>query len=135
MKNDKGFSLLEVLVAVTILGIALGTLMALFSGSLNSAGASEEYSRAVLLARKGIEDAMLAETIVPGTDGGDFAGGVYAWTTTITPEELSDEEMDGEKYPPFRLYEVEVEVRWRSGTKMKSAVLRSGVLKDESPKE
>lgn len=52
MKYDKGFTLLEVIVAVTILGTGLVTVIGTFSGGLRSAILSNDYSKALFLARK-----------------------------------------------------------------------------------
>jgi prepilin-type N-terminal cleavage/methylation domain-containing protein len=50
-----GFSLLEVIVALAILGIAIAALMQLFSGSLNTVRKAETHSKALVYAR-GIMD-------------------------------------------------------------------------------
>ncbi|NWG02305.1 MAG: prepilin-type N-terminal cleavage/methylation domain-containing protein, partial [Syntrophaceae bacterium] len=47
----KGFTLIEVLLAVLILGIGLTLIIELFSGGLRLARTSEEYTRAVNYAR------------------------------------------------------------------------------------
>ncbi len=120
------------LVAVLVLGVALGTIMTLFSGALRSASISEEYSRAVLLARKGIEETMLLGELVPGTETGSFESG-YEWERTITPLPLYGEDEAGysEESLPFNLYGVEMRVTWRSGVKERAAVIRSEVLVGE----
>ncbi|MEK6546358.1 MAG: type II secretion system protein [Nitrospinota bacterium] len=129
MNNEKGFSLLEALVAITILGITLGTIMALFSGALRSVGSSEEYSQALLLAKKGMEDAILMEDIHSGTDEGSFGNG-YTWERTIMPLEISEEEEYTNENIPFNLYDVEIKVKWLSGKVEKVMSLKSTVLRE-----
>lgn len=129
MNNDKGFSLLEVLVAITILGIALGTIMSLFSGAMRSVGASEEYSQALLFARSGMEDTMLMEDIHSGTEEGSFGNG-YTWKRTVSPIEISDEEKYLNENLPFNLYDVEVKVKWMSGGVEKAMSLKSTLLRE-----
>src|SRR3989338_498790 len=123
MNNDKGFSLIEVLVAITILGITLGIIMPLFSGAMRSVRASEEYSQAILLAKKGMEDIHL------GTEEGSFGNG-YTWKRTISPFEISEEEEYLNENLPFNLYDVEVKVEWMSASVEKAMSLRSVILRE-----
>ncbi len=44
MRDKNGFTLIEVLVAIAILGIGLGVILELFSGGLRSARIAEEYA-------------------------------------------------------------------------------------------
>lgn len=129
MNNDKGFSLLEVLVAITILGITLGTIMSLFSGAMRSVGSSAEYSQALLFARKGMEDTMLKEDIHLGIEEGNFGNG-YTWERTITLLELSEEDEYLKDDIPFNLYDIEIRVKWLSGRVEKSMSIRSALLRE-----
>ena len=61
MKN-KGFTLIEVLVAVAILGVGLTVLIELFSGGLRLGRASEEYTKAVNYARMKMEEIAVKPT-------------------------------------------------------------------------
>jgi len=129
MNNEKGFSLLEALIAITILGITLGIIMALFSGAMRSVGASEEYSQALFLARKGMEDTMLMEDIHLGTEEGDFSNG-YIWERTVNPLEIFEDEEYLNDNLPFRLYEAEIKIKWWSGKVEKVVSLRSTLLRE-----
>src|SRR4030042_1449282 len=46
-RGNLGFTLMEVLVSMAILGIALTLILELFSGGLRSAKISEEYTKAI----------------------------------------------------------------------------------------
>lgn len=48
MKDEKGFTLLEVMVAITILSVALLTILQLFSKSLDSARLNRDYTLAFI---------------------------------------------------------------------------------------
>lgn len=48
MKHEKGFTLLEVMVAITILSVALLGILQLFSKSLDSARLNKEYTLALI---------------------------------------------------------------------------------------
>lgn len=69
--QQRGFSLLEVLVAFSILAISLGILMQIFSGSLTRATIAREQTEATLLAQsllasEGIEQ-QLTDDVKQGT--------------------------------------------------------------------
>lgn len=63
MKKHKGFSLLEILVAFSIMSISLGILLQIFSSGVNTAMVAEEYTVATqiaesLMAKNGIEEPL-----------------------------------------------------------------------------
>ncbi len=101
----KGFTLLEVVIAIAILGAGIGALLAMFSGSLRLAGGSRDLSTAAVYATQRLEEALLAPNPVEGQESGPF-GDKYRWTTrtTFLPPE-------GEK-SPFRPVRIEVTVTW-----------------------
>ncbi|MDA8169720.1 MAG: prepilin-type N-terminal cleavage/methylation domain-containing protein [Nitrospiraceae bacterium] len=57
IRNSRGLSLLEVLVALAILGIGIVTLIQLYSSSLRSTRKSEDYTRALVYARDVLDEA------------------------------------------------------------------------------
>jgi len=56
--DSKGFTLLEVLVALAILGIAITVVLQLFSANLRSIAASEDYISAVTTAEARLRDIL-----------------------------------------------------------------------------
>ena len=130
--DDQGFSLLEVLIAITVLGILLGTIMTLYSGAMKSLRVSQEVSHAVQLAKNGMEEAILMESLEAGQEKGSFTGG-FVWEKTIQPIFLTEEEMaeEEDQTSPFKLYEIEFKVMWDSGGKEKGTSLRSKVIVEE----
>ncbi|HXH03631.1 MAG TPA: type II secretion system protein [Candidatus Competibacteraceae bacterium] len=109
-RRERGFTLLEVLVAFVILSLSLGVLMQVFSSGLNGVALAEEYSRATLygeslLATLGRE-APLAE--------GELSGELnepYRWRASIS-------RYQEENWPPQELevavYRVVLQVYWPS---------------------
>ncbi len=75
---ERGFTLIEVVVAMAILSIGLTVLMELFSGGLRLGRTSGEYSRAVNLGRMKMEEIMTQQNIEEGTDEGKFDD-TYRW--------------------------------------------------------
>ena len=73
MRASRGFSLLEVLVAVTIIGLGFATVFAGMSGSLRGLGRAEDNARRVEFARN-----KLAELdLIKGVRAGDSATGQF----------------------------------------------------------
>lgn len=108
-----GFTLIEVLVALTILGLTLGSMFAAFQGGLRNIDAAEHYAWAAAIA-----DSRLAEVgyEIPLEAGNEQRGteGRFSWTVKVTPyrnaavPDASDPSTDDA--PP--LYHVAVSVRW-----------------------
>lgn len=106
MRGERGFTLLEVLVALAILGLAVVTVIQLFGQGLRLLKVAGDYQRAVLLAdQKAREGEAVREAIETGEEGG------FRWerraTVTPVPAELT---VTGPA--PVRLFQVTVEVRW-----------------------
>ena len=127
---SRGFTLLEVLVAMTILGLALVTLLQLSAQGLRLLRLSEDYQDAVRLAdhlARGTEPAQ--ERVEAGHQGS------LRWERRITlvpvPEELTP--AAGAR---ARLYAVSVAVRWGNHRTLELASLRTVVEPPEaSPPE
>ena len=102
---SRGFSLIEVVVALAILGVGVLSLIQLFSGSLRTTKKSEDYSKALIYARSLMEEAysMPDLTEVPGAF--DLEEGFRA---TRTVSLLSSEE-------ETTFYEISVTIRATGG--------------------
>ena len=85
--KDLGFTLLEVIVALSIIAIALTTLLVSQSQSLSLAGEAKFSTTAVLLAKNKMValETMKANDLV--SDSGDFGEDFpdYFWETQINP--------------------------------------------------
>ena len=109
---QRGFSLLEVLVAFVILALVATALFRLFGGALGNAGVAEDASRAVLVAQSRL-DATRGEMRGAATSG--VEQDKYAWTTRIEPWESPDAVVQPGVAPmltPTQLFRITVEVRY-----------------------
>lgn len=119
----RGFTLLEVLVAATIMAIAIGTLLASLNTSLANASRLSERDRATLEAKR-LLDEILTDQSVP--EGAMLNGAVSpeiglpdgAWRAQVTRFEA------GRTGPGSRLLQrVAVEITWLSGRSPRKAVI------------
>ena len=116
LSRDKGFTLIEILVAMAILGICLVTIMQLFSGGLKSSNVSDEYTRAIFHAREKMEEMLLAKELTEEALAGDFGDG-FEWNAEISRVQLSEEE---DAKIPVNTYTVKVQVQWSEGRHRKN---------------
>lgn len=70
--GQKGLTLLEVLVAVTIAGVVFVVLLSGFGVNLKSTAIAEDYTTASFLLKELMTDAELRKEIVTGKAEGDF---------------------------------------------------------------
>jgi general secretion pathway protein I len=111
--SQRGFSLLEVLVAFVILSLVATALFRLFSGALNNASAADDYSRAVLVAESALAEAAAAQPLREGSQTGSADDGRIAWTTRVAPYSPPGVSPDLERVAetmPTRLYRIAAEV-------------------------
>lgn len=88
--TQKGFTLLEVLVATMVLSISVVVVLQLFSAGLDQARRARDYTRAVFHARAKMEEVLLdlPSGAVPAQ--GDFGDG-YQWAWEILVEDDTPE--------------------------------------------
>jgi general secretion pathway protein I len=108
--GQRGFSLLEVLVAFVILALALGVLMRVFSGGINNVGVAERYAYATILAESRLAALGVESPLEEGETSGTEASG-YRWRTRVSAYQSSGAALDGTTAPVI-LFQVEVTVGW-----------------------
>jgi len=108
--RQSGFTLLEVVVALAILSLSLGTLVQIFGGSARNAVAIDQYSRTVLVAESQLAMVGDGGALDSGTQEGDAAG--YRWRRTVEP--YTEGRWSSAAWP-IRPYRVSVEVRSGAG--------------------
>jgi general secretion pathway protein I len=116
----QGFTLIEVLVALTILSLSLAIIFSIFSVGLRGRRAAEEYEQATLLAESKLNSIGIDEPIREGDTDGRF-NDRFGWKTVVTPyhEEGRDEAKDLLRRP----LRVTVIVSWGDAGDEKSVTL------------
>jgi len=126
MRTERGFTLLEVLIAFTIAALALGLLFRAASGGLLSVETAGKYEEAVSRARSH-KAAVGGDTALAPVDSTGDDGGGYRWHLLITSEARGQTASNGPVAgpPPPVLYAVVVSISWRDAGKDRDFVLRS----------
>lgn len=127
--RERGFTLLEVLVAFAIAALAVGALVQGVMGGLRSAHASGHHQEAVSRARSRLAAFGHGAPLVPGGQEGDDGGG-FRWRTRVVRLAVAAPPRDAGRPSPDRgegvaLYAVSVAVSWRMDGGLREVVLDS----------
>jgi general secretion pathway protein I len=118
--SKAGFSLLEMIVAISILALALGALYQAAGGATRNVRVDEKYAYGVELARS-----LLADNGGVPASGVNITGETvdgFDWSVTTRPT-VAGRPSDAAPV----LHEIEVRVNWRDGGKRREIVLNSVV--------
>lgn len=88
LQADRGFTVIEILVALVIAGIGLAALMGLISSGLSLSGASGRVTRETALARSALERFGTDLAVQAGVSGGEMAGG-FRWRGEVVLFDLT----------------------------------------------
>lgn len=129
-RRESGFTLLEVLVALAIVGLALGAVAGVFSLGLTAHETTSAAETALAVAEEQLT--LAAATPRPGTTHGIYASN-FAWQTTVGPyQDTGDKLGDAPPTLPL-LYRIAVSVTWRDGRHARQVSLSTLRLGAASP--
>jgi general secretion pathway protein I len=117
MRRESGFTLLEVLVATAIMGIAVAGVMNGMSAAVRNASRITEYDRAAILARLKMDELLVDQTTPRnqpfGAQYGPMeSGGVTAgWQARVVPFEAPGAITAG----AVTVERIELEIWWMDG--------------------
>jgi general secretion pathway protein I len=111
----RGFSLLEVLVAFVVLALVGTALFRLFGGALANVSASEDWSRALLVAESVLAEISGTQPLRAGTQSGTADDGRVRWDASVTPYAPPQANADLDRTAeamPLRLWKIAVDARF-----------------------
>jgi general secretion pathway protein I len=114
-----GFTLIEVLVALAIVGLALGAIAGAFSNGLVGHETASGVEAALAVAEERL--ALAGASLRPGVSNGTFAGR-FAWQTTVSPYDAGAKPADAPTSLPS-LYSIAVSVAWHDGHRSRQVSL------------
>jgi general secretion pathway protein I len=114
--RHRGFTLIEIVVAMAILGVGLIVIIELFAGGLRLGRTSEEFSKAVSFARMKLEEVSLNPVLQEGIESGEFDRD-YRWQVAVQKMDILPVQRPPEFQPLVEFYRVKVDVLWKSGSR------------------
>ena len=118
--NRKGFTLLEVLVAISILGIAIAVVLQLFSANLRAISLSGDYVTAATRADAKLKEILNGDEKLSEKATSETTDDGYRIDVSVT--EVLKERTET---LPVKLLELELTMRWVRGTKERSLTMRT----------
>jgi general secretion pathway protein I len=84
-RAQRGYTLLEVIVAFALLAMALTLLLGILSGAARQVRVSSDAGRAALYAQSLMDQVGVGERLAAGQRDGEFEQGRYRWQLRVAP--------------------------------------------------
>lgn len=114
--SQRGYTLLEIIVAFAVLGLALSLLLGTLSGGTRQVRWAADSGRAVLHAQSLLDEVGVGEVLSPGRRDGEFEGGRYRWELDVAPY-VDRDRPPGQPVDPYapQLLQLRLVVSWGAG--------------------
>lgn len=112
-RDSRGFTLIEIVVALLVLAIASAVIFEGFSIGFRNSRTADDFAQAVLIAQSKLAPAGVAEPLSAGVTSGEELD-KYAWTVRVDPVEVGPDE-EGATPSQLRPFLVAVDVVWSDG--------------------
>lgn len=122
-RRQKGFTLLEVIIALAIAGLGLVALFEAVSGGLLGVESAARHTTAVRHAQSRLAELGITLPLKPGEQGGVERDG-YRWRITVTPI-MTYARGETRGAPGLTLFAVKALVTWPAGSRQRSVHLDS----------
>lgn len=137
--GQRGYTLVEVIVAFAVLALALVLLLGTLSGATRQVRGADDAGRAALHAQSLLAELGVSVPLQPGRRQGEFDGGDYRWALDMRP--YRDPTLpEGQPVLPAapQLLEIGLSVRWgeRPGERIEVRSLRlvsPGAMRGDGP--
>ncbi|TAK10272.1 type II secretion system protein [bacterium] len=128
-KIQNGFTLLEVVVAMAIVGLGVVTLFEIFSSGLRLGAKSSERTEATAYGRQVIDEVLIRREVREGGEEGSL-GGRYRWRLQVQPFQR-DAQLSSVGWD---LKEMTLQLRYREGGREKEMELKTlRLVKKKNP--
>lgn len=125
--KNQGFSLLEILVAFSILTVSLGIVLKIFSTGMTTAQVTGDYTTAVQIAKNLLDTAGSESPLKLGEIKGS-ENKLYHWRVTVSQKTFTAPELDLHDLP-VALFDVTAHVWWGGENKSDDRVVELHTLK------
>ena len=124
--TQRGYTLIEVVVAFALLALALSLLLGAMTHATKQVKLSDEYGRAALHAQSLLDQAGVGEALAPGHKQGELEDGRYRWELDVSPwrdptAPPKQEQLLGAPQP----IQLELVLRWGDGGPRQTLAIRS----------
>lgn len=114
-RGQRGYTLIEVVVAFALLAFAMTLLLGLLTNATKQVRSSNDFGRAALHAQSLLDQAGVGEALVVGQRDGELEGGRYRWDMNVTPYRDPDAPRQPQLLGAPQLLQLELTVSWGKG--------------------
>ena len=130
-RSEAGISLLEILLAVSILGITFTAIFSGLSAALRAAGRLDQYRLVVDYATNKLNEVALDSSLEPGREYSGISPSGLRWRAR---SDVVDSRPGLGPDRPLQLLHVVVEVSWKGSARPQSLVLQTLKLRIPPPR-
>lgn len=115
MPAERGFSLLEIVVAFTLMALSLAVLMQAFGGGVRLMGNAERLAQAASLAQSQLARVGTEVPLAEGEYQGEWLA--YRWQIKVAPFSLPPPLAE---HPRWQLFQIDVAVNWVEASRQRA---------------
>jgi len=119
MRSERGFTLIEILASLTLIGVAVVYLVQLFSANLRTIGTSQDYMEALTRAEAVMREITERDKIEEASWQEETDQGYRVAVSVSEAEKERTEDL------PVKLLRIEMTFSWETASRKKSLTLRS----------
>lgn len=125
-RNQRGFTLIEVVIAFALLAFALTLLLGSLTNATKQVRTSNDYGRAALHAQSLLDQAGVGEALAVGQTNGELEDGRYRWDMTVSPfNDPTAPPRQAQVLGAPQLFQIDLNVRWGDGGPRQTLHLQS----------
>jgi general secretion pathway protein I len=111
-RSQRGYTLIEVIVAFALLALALTLLLGSLSNAARQVHWADRAGRATLYAQSLLDQAGVGEALKAGSRNGTFEEGRYRWTLVVRPQLDPGSGLVAATVDGSQLFELELDIDW-----------------------